>query len=84
MHTAPAHKEGNPAEDSFLYLKFEHKPLDEREDSSLTVCLRYMEMIYHKGYVEAIYNFFCPPQSQLESLEALLASVALSLWAAYS
>ncbi|KAF8516153.1 hypothetical protein BU17DRAFT_51124 [Hysterangium stoloniferum] len=59
-------------EDPFLYLKFEHKPLDERADSALTIRLRYMEIIYHKNYVEAIHSFFRPPESQLESLDALL------------
>ncbi|KAF8509808.1 vacuolar protein sorting-associated protein 13 [Gautieria morchelliformis] len=74
-HPPADHREdGASDEDSFLYMKFEHKPLDERADSALTVRLRYMEIIYHKGYVEAIYNFLRPPQSQLESLEALLAS----------
>lgn len=77
VHTPAAHKKGGPDEDPFLYLKFEHNPLDERADSALTVRLRYMEIIYHRGYVEAIYNFFRPPQSQLESLEALLASFDL-------
>lgn len=61
-------------EDPFLYLKFENKPLDERADSALTIRLRYMEIIYHRGYVEAIYNFFRPPESQLESVDALLVS----------
>lgn len=72
-----------PDEDTFLYMKFESHPLDERADSALTVRLRYMEIIYHKGFVEAIYDFFRPPQSQLESLEALLASVDSSVLAAY-
>ncbi|KAF8591826.1 vacuolar protein sorting-associated protein 13 [Ramaria rubella] len=70
---------GEPDEDPFLYLKFEHKPLDERADSALTVRLRYMEIIYHKGYVEAIYNFFRPPESQIESLEALLGAASETL-----
>jgi vacuolar protein sorting-associated protein 13A/C len=77
-HPLVGHREDDASgEDSFLYLKFEHNPLDERADSALTVRLRYMEIIYHKGYVEAIYKFLRPPQSQLESLEALLASVDL-------
>ncbi|KAL4243512.1 VPS13 family protein [Abortiporus biennis] len=58
--------------DPFFYLKFENHPLDERADSALTVRMRYMEIVYHKGYVEAIYHFFKPPSSQLESVEALL------------
>lgn len=60
--------------DPFFFLKFEHNPLDERADNALTVRMRYMEIVYHKGYVEAIYRFFKPPASQLESVEALLVS----------
>ncbi|KAI0361599.1 vacuolar protein sorting-associated protein 13 [Trametes cingulata] len=58
--------------DPFFFLKFEHNPLDERADNALTVRMRYMEIIYHKGYVEAVYKFLKPPASQLESVEALL------------
>lgn len=63
--------------DAFFYLKFENRPLDERADSALTVRMKYMEIIYHRGYVEAIYKFFKPPSSQLESVEALLVSTSL-------
>jgi len=55
----------------FLFVKFEHNPLDERADNALTVRMRHMSIIYHKGYVEAVYKFFTPA-SQLESVEALL------------
>jgi len=58
--------------DPFFFVKFENNPLDERSDSALTVRMRHMEIIYHKGYVEAVYRFFKPPASQLESVEALL------------
>lgn len=58
--------------DPFFFLKFERSPLDGRADNALTVRMRYMEIVYHKGYVEAIYKFFKPPASQLESVEALL------------
>jgi vacuolar protein sorting-associated protein 13A/C len=59
-------------QDPFFSLKFEMRPLDERADSVLAIRMRHMEIIYHKGYVEAIYKFFKPPASQLESIEALL------------
>lgn len=59
-------------ESSFFYFKFEKNPLDERADTALTLTMRHMEIIYHKGYVEAVYKFFKPPASQLESVEALL------------
>ncbi|KAJ2927125.1 hypothetical protein H1R20_g9964, partial [Candolleomyces eurysporus] len=58
--------------DPFFMVKFENNPLDDRADSAITVRMRHMEIIYHKGYVEAIYKFFKPPSSQLESVEALL------------
>ncbi|KAF7339474.1 hypothetical protein MSAN_02161700 [Mycena sanguinolenta] len=60
-----------PAQEPFLFVKFEHNPLDERADNALTVRMRHMSIIYHKGYVEAVYKFF-KPASQLESVEALL------------
>ncbi|TFK41159.1 vacuolar protein sorting-associated protein vps13 [Crucibulum laeve] len=65
---AESEEESNP----FFFVKFENNPLDERADNALTVRMRHMEIIYHKGYVEAIYKFFKPPASQLESVEALL------------
>lgn len=62
----------------FFFVKFENNPLDERADDALTVRMRHMEIIYHRGYVEAIYKFFKPPASQLESVEALL--VCFYMW----
>lgn len=56
----------------FFSLKFEHNPLDGRADNALAVRLRHMEVIYHRGYVEAIFRFFKPPESQLESVGALI------------
>ncbi|EKM61051.1 uncharacterized protein PHACADRAFT_156217 [Phanerochaete carnosa HHB-10118-sp] len=65
--------------DPFLYLKFEHNPLDHRADSALTVRMRNMEVVYHRGYIEAVYKFFKPPASQLESVEALLDAAGETL-----
>jgi vacuolar protein sorting-associated protein 13A/C len=59
----------------FFFIKFERNPLDERADNALTMRMRHMEIIYQRGYVEAIYNFFKPPESQLESVEAFLVSL---------
>jgi vacuolar protein sorting-associated protein 13A/C len=66
---------GEPA-DPFFFLKFESNPLDQRADTALTARMRHMEVIYHKGYIEAIAKFLKPPESQLESVEALLASLS--------
>ena len=68
---APKEVESDP----FFFIKFENNPLDERSDTALTVRMRHMEIIYHKGYVEAVYKFFKPPSSQLESVEALLVGL---------
>ncbi|THV04954.1 vacuolar protein sorting-associated protein 13 [Dendrothele bispora CBS 962.96] len=67
------------SDDPFLFIKFENNPLDERADNALTVRMRHMEIIYHKGYVEAVYKFFKPPESQLESVEALLSAASQTL-----
>ncbi|GAA6061937.1 hypothetical protein JCM10212_001505 [Sporobolomyces blumeae] len=64
---------GWPADSQpFFSLKFEHQPLDKRADNALAVRLRHTEIVYHKGYVEAIVAFFKPPESQLESVGALI------------
>ncbi|KAJ7254114.1 hypothetical protein B0H12DRAFT_1202424 [Mycena haematopus] len=67
-----------PPQEPFLFVKFEHNPLDERADNALTVRMRHMSIIYHKGYVEAVYKFF-KPASQLESVEALLSVASETL-----
>lgn len=72
------HKPILDMDDPFFFVKFENNPLDERADNALTVRMRHMEIIYHKNYVEAVVKFFKPPESQLESVEALLVSHCLS------
>ncbi|KAG6813789.1 hypothetical protein H0H92_007201 [Tricholoma furcatifolium] len=64
--------EAKPVIDPFFFLQFEKNPLDERADNALTVRMRHMEIVYHRGYVETIFKFLKPPASQLESVEALL------------
>ena len=70
----PVEEPGSAPElaDPFFFMKFEQNPLDGRADSALSVRMRYMEIVYHKGYIEAVYKFLKPPASQLESVEALL------------
>lgn len=58
--------------DPFFYLKFEHKPLDQRADNGVILNMRHMEIVYHPGYVEDVARFFRPPASQLESIGALM------------
>ncbi|KAH8120322.1 vacuolar protein sorting-associated protein vps13 [Phellopilus nigrolimitatus] len=61
-----------PSQEPFFSMKYEYQPLDGRADNGLTVYLRSMEIIYQRGYVEAVVAFFRPPESQLQSVEALL------------
>lgn len=63
----------------FFSLKFEHNPLDGRADNALAVRLRHMEIIYNRGYVEAIFKFLKPPESQLESVGALIEVASSTL-----
>jgi vacuolar protein sorting-associated protein 13A/C len=65
--------------DPFFFMRFENDPLDERADTALAIRMRHMEIVYHRGYVEAIYKFFKPPEDRLESVEALLVSVIHSV-----
>lgn len=65
----------NDPKDPFFFMRFENNPLDERADTALSIRMRHMEVVYHRGYVEAIYKFFKPPEDRLESVEALLVSV---------
>ncbi len=65
--------------DPFFFMKFENNPLDDRADTALTLRMRHMEVVYHRGYVEAIYKFFKPPGDRLESVEALLVNVIPSI-----
>lgn len=62
----------------FFSLRFEANPLDQRADNAVTIKMRHLEIIYHKAYVENVFRFFKPPESQLESINALLVSVLSS------
>ncbi|KAG8880371.1 hypothetical protein FRB97_000908 [Tulasnella sp. 331] len=67
------------APDALFYVKFEHNPPDQRADSAVTVRMKALEIIYHKGYVEAIAAFLRPPESQLESVGALINAASQTL-----
>jgi vacuolar protein sorting-associated protein 13A/C len=65
--------------DPFFVMEVEHNPLDGRADNALSVRMRHLEIIYHKGYVESIVHFFKPPESQLESITALIDAAGQTL-----
>lgn len=64
----------DPTDDPLFYVKFVQNPLDGHADSTATVRMKALEIVYHKGYVEAVVAFFRPPESQMESVTALLVS----------
>ncbi|KAK0532867.1 Vacuolar protein sorting-associated protein 13 [Tilletia horrida] len=68
---AEVQAESDP-DNPFFYVKFENKPLDDRADNALTLKLRSMEIIYHRGYIESVVQFFKPPESELEVIGALI------------
>ncbi len=45
---------GQAEEDPFFVLEVEQNPLDGHADNAVTVKMRHLEIIYHKGYVEAV------------------------------
>lgn len=65
--------------DPFFVMEVEHNPLDGRADNALSVKMRHLEVLYHKGYVESIVQFFRPPESQLESITALIDAAGQTL-----
>ncbi|WWD17860.1 hypothetical protein CI109_102304 [Kwoniella shandongensis] len=65
--------------DPFFVMEVEQNPLDGRADNAVTVKMRHLEIIYHRGYVEAVVQFLKPPQSQLESIGALLDAAGQTL-----
>ncbi|ORY32314.1 hypothetical protein BCR39DRAFT_523905, partial [Naematelia encephala] len=66
-------------QDPFFVMEVEHNPIDGHADNAVTVKMRHLEIIYHKGYVETVVQFLKPPASQLESIGALLDAAGQTL-----
>ncbi|KAF0534769.1 vacuolar protein sorting-associated protein 13 [Gigaspora margarita] len=56
----------------FFQLVFEHNPLDGRADNALSMKMRHLEIIYNQNAIEAVTEFFKPPDQQLETITALV------------
>lgn len=63
--------------DPFFVVRYEQNPLDHRADIGISAKMRHLEIVYHRGYVEAVSTFF-RNASELESVNALLVSASLS------
>ncbi|RKP26494.1 hypothetical protein SYNPS1DRAFT_27818 [Syncephalis pseudoplumigaleata] len=56
----------------FLYVNYEHKPLDERADNAIQLRMRNIEFIYSRVAFTTLEAFFRPPTTALESINALI------------
>lgn len=52
---------------------FENKPLLSSADHALTLKMRHLEIIYSAVLIDGIIEFFKPPSSKMESVNALIA-----------
>ncbi|CAG8552629.1 14898_t:CDS:10 [Dentiscutata erythropus] len=61
-----------PSNKPFFQLVFEHNPLDGRADNGLSLKMRHLEVVYNQNAIEAVTEFFRPPEQQLETITALI------------
>jgi vacuolar protein sorting-associated protein 13A/C len=66
-------------EDALFHLVFEQNPLDEIADSSLSVRLKSLEVIYNPRFVVGIAKFFKPPERHMESIGALMETAGATV-----
>nr|CAG8504476.1 8535_t:CDS:10 [Entrophospora candida]CAG8514013.1 6898_t:CDS:10 [Entrophospora candida] len=66
-------------ENPFFHLVFEQNPLDNRADNAFSLKMRYLEIIYNHKAIEAVIDFFKPPEQQLESIAALIEAAGDTL-----
>jgi vacuolar protein sorting-associated protein 13A/C len=58
--------------DPFFSVIFEKHPLDGRADNAVTVKMHHLEIIYNPGIVKDIMRFFKPPETNMETVNALI------------
>lgn len=66
-------------EDALFHLVFEQNPLDEIADSSISVRLKSLEVIYNPRFVVEIAKFFKPPERHMESIGALMETAGATV-----
>lgn len=59
----------------FFQLVFESNPLDGRADNGLSMKMKHLEVIYNVNTIEAVTDFFRPPEQRLESITALIVCI---------
>ncbi|KAF9111925.1 hypothetical protein BGX27_004234 [Mortierella sp. AM989] len=63
----------------FFSVNFEQNPLDGHADSVLEVKMRHLEILYNPKTVDTILEFFKPPASEADSINALLEAAGDTL-----
>jgi len=56
----------------FFSVDFEHKPLDRRADNGLSLKMHHIEIIYNPAIIKEVITFFTPPESRMDSINALI------------
>lgn len=59
--------------DPFFAIVFEKNPLDGKADNAFSLKMKHLEIIYSPLVIEGVMKFFKPPESQTESVNALIA-----------
>ncbi|KAI8363865.1 hypothetical protein EDC96DRAFT_608831 [Choanephora cucurbitarum] len=60
-------------DEPFFSVVFEKKPLSNKADNAITLKMRHLEIIYSPIVIAGIIDFFKPPSSRMESVNALIA-----------
>lgn len=63
----------------FFSVNFEHNPLDGHADNVLEVKMRHLEILYNPKTVDTVIDFLKPPQSEADSINALLEAAGDTL-----
>ncbi|KAG0313845.1 hypothetical protein BGZ97_009846 [Linnemannia gamsii] len=63
----------------FFSVNFEHNPLDGHADNVLEVKMRHLEILYNPKTVDTVLDFLKPPQSEADSINALLEAAGDTL-----
>ena len=66
-------------DDPLFRLVVEQNPLDESADSSLTLKLKSIEVIYNPQFVVEVAKFFKPPERHMESIGALMETAGATV-----
>ncbi|KAF7732148.1 hypothetical protein EC973_006403 [Apophysomyces ossiformis] len=58
--------------DPFFSITFEHKPFDGRADNAIQLIMRNLDIVYNALVIREILDFFRPPETSIDSINALM------------